>query len=486
MVKKESKPQNQQMVETWKGFFKPFNIFLSILVICTLVLVILNWKHYYHELLESSQVVTTEKPRVSLKPIRLDMARFEIEVLKPHKDMKKKFPNHPDMVINKLSKYLRKEENKTLTLLKKVSKLKHQLGIDESEIQLDNNEPTEKHFSRKLKSVEDQELPLCPEKSPHLLGPLYVKQQGIPQLNSGTSEFEKHFSSNLAPGGAFKPKECLARTKLAVIVAFRDRDAHLKVFLHHMHPIFQRQLLEYRIFVVEQTPTEEFNRGALMNIGYTEALKVDNFDCFAFHDVDLVPEDDRNIYECPANGPKHMSVAVNKWKYRLQYKNYFGGVTTVSRDQFKKINGFANMFYGWGGEDDDLNHRITKFNLTVNRTPAHMARFIMLKHDKVHMNEDLQNLMSKSKTNQLDSDGLTTLKYKKIQEKNLPLYTWILVDLPKAPPKKVASWWDRFQGKAKEGMNYVSGGIAKKIAETAIEIAQNRDEEQEEARDHLY
>ena len=35
-------------------------------------------------------------------------------------------------------------------------------------------------------------------------------------------------------------------------------------------------------------------------------------------------------------------------------------------------------------------------------------------------------------------------------------------------------------------MNYVSGGIAKKIAETAIEIAQNRDEEQEEARDHLY
>ena len=100
----------------------------------------------------------------------------------------------------------------------------------------------------------------------------------------------------MAPGGAFKPKECLARTKLAVIVAFRDRDAHLKVFLHHMHPIFQRQLLEYRIFVVEQTPTEEFNRGALMNIGYTEALKVDNFDCFAFHDVDLVPEDDRSVF----------------------------------------------------------------------------------------------------------------------------------------------------------------------------------------------
>ena len=101
------------------------------------------------------------------------------------------------------------------------------------------------------------------------------------------------FSSDLAPGGAYKPKKCTARTKLAVIVAFRDREEHLKIFLHHMHPIFQRQLLDYRIFVIEQTPKEEFNRGTLMNIGYEEALKIDNFDCFVFHDVDLVPEDDR-------------------------------------------------------------------------------------------------------------------------------------------------------------------------------------------------
>ena len=73
-----------------------------------------------------------------------------------------------------------------------MSKIKHQLGIEESEIQLDN-EPTEKHFSRKLKSVDIEELPICPENSPHLLGPLYVKQQGIPQLNPSTREFEKHF-----------------------------------------------------------------------------------------------------------------------------------------------------------------------------------------------------------------------------------------------------------------------------------------------------
>ena len=42
------------------------------------------------------------------------------------------------------------------------------------------------------------------------------------------------------------------------------------------------------------TPDELFNRGTLMNIGFVEALKVsEDFDCFVFHDVDLLSEDDR-------------------------------------------------------------------------------------------------------------------------------------------------------------------------------------------------
>ena len=107
--------------ETWKGCFKPFNVFLGILIFCTFILVILNLKHYYREILvNESDVISisktkTEKPipvNTRLKPVRLDMLRFEIEVLKPHKEMKAKFSNHPDMVISKLSKILRKEENK--------------------------------------------------------------------------------------------------------------------------------------------------------------------------------------------------------------------------------------------------------------------------------------------------------------------------------------------------------------------------------------
>ena len=60
---------------------------------------------------------------------------------------------------------------------------------------------------------------------------------------------------NVGFGGRWSPAECQARTRVAIIVPCRDREGHLKVFLAHMHPILQRQLLDYQIFVVEQVYT---------------------------------------------------------------------------------------------------------------------------------------------------------------------------------------------------------------------------------------
>ena len=80
---------------------------------------------------------------------------------------------------------------------------------------------------------------------------------------------------------------------LSVRLFFRDRKEHLHALLHHLHPLLQRQQLDYQIFVIEQASQADFNRGALMNVGYLEASKTGAFFCFVLHDVDLVPEDDR-------------------------------------------------------------------------------------------------------------------------------------------------------------------------------------------------
>ena len=50
-----------------------------------------------------------------------------------------------------------------------------------------------------------------------------------------------------------------------------------------------------------------FNRALLFNIGFREAMKHYSWECFIFHDVDLLPEDRRNLYQCFSK-PRHMYV----------------------------------------------------------------------------------------------------------------------------------------------------------------------------------
>ena len=69
--------------------------------------------------------------------------------------------------------------------------------------------------------------------------------------------------------------------------------------------------IKFNIIFVDlfQAGDNYFNRGMMFNIGYTVAMNLTKnyWQCFIFHDVDLLPEDDRNLYTCP-NNPRHMSV----------------------------------------------------------------------------------------------------------------------------------------------------------------------------------
>ncbi|XP_074595686.1 beta-1,4-N-acetylgalactosaminyltransferase bre-4-like isoform X2 [Brevipalpus obovatus] len=222
---------------------------------------------------------------------------------------------------------------------------------------------------------------LCSVVPPRLVGKLKVLRD-IYDWSTLEGKFPQ-----LMPGGCFKNTECKARQKVALIIPYRHREDHLKTFLNNIHPILLRQQVDYCVYVIEQIGNTSFNRAKLFNIGFNEAIKQNNYDCFIFHDVDLIPEDDRNIYRCTEQ-PRHMSVAIDTMKYRLPYESIFGGVSALSRDQLIALNGFSNEYWGWGGEDDDMSRRILYGGFRISRPPAKYARYTMLRHVKDAPNPD--------------------------------------------------------------------------------------------------
>jgi len=145
----------------------------------------------------------------------------------------------------------------------------------------------------------------------------YVPKDGVP-IESIENRLLIEENLNIKLGGKFRPLSCKPVFKVAFIVPYRDRLESLQCFLDFFHPFLIDQNIEYGIYLVE--PNDEkltFNRGLLMNIGFTEALKDEpDYDCFFFHDVDMIPQDKRIIYECNNRLPKHFAVAVSKFNYK--------------------------------------------------------------------------------------------------------------------------------------------------------------------------
>jgi len=92
--------------------------------------------------------------------------------------------------------------------------------------------------------------------NPISVGEVKINSLNVPKLG----ELERRFiSTGLKSGGRYKPAECQARNKVAIIIPYDGRnkslhdDQSISIFMNHLHPFLQRQQLEYAIFVVEQS-----------------------------------------------------------------------------------------------------------------------------------------------------------------------------------------------------------------------------------------
>ncbi|TDH05842.1 hypothetical protein EPR50_G00126790 [Perca flavescens] len=274
-------------------------------------------------------------------------------------------------------------------------------------------------------------LPPCPEIPLGLVGRLLIEFS-----SQMTMERVQKENPNVTDGGRYTPPDCRPRWKVAIIIPFRHRENHLKYWLHYLHPILRRQKIDYGIYIINQLGEDTFNRAKLLNVGYTEALKDAEYDCFIFSDVDLIPMDDRNLYHC-YDQPRHFAIAMDKFGFRLPYAGYFGGVSGLSKKQFLKINGFPNEYWGWGGEDDDIYNRITLNGMKVSRPDVRIGRYRMIKHERDKHNEPNPQRFNKIQNtkNTMKKDGISSLTYRLVQVKKYPLYTNISVEIGKPPPR---------------------------------------------------
>lgn len=89
------------------------------------------------------------------------------------------------------------------------------------------------------------------------------------------------YISNL---GEFWPEECNPSFSTAVIVPYRNRAAQLKQFLGYIHNFLRKQNIHYKIFVIEQSGSDNdnnsFNRAKLFNIGAKVSLQCRSIDDF--------------------------------------------------------------------------------------------------------------------------------------------------------------------------------------------------------------
>lgn len=203
--------------------------------------------------------------------------------------------------------------------------------------------------------------------------------------------------------------------KLGIIIPFRDREEHLR----QSTPILKQF---GHVYVIEQMDDRPFNRAKLINCGYLEFKN--EFDYFAAHDCDMIPE--ATGYYAYCENPCHLATMASQFDYKMPYAKYFGGVTLFPNDKFEKVNGFSNLFNGYGGEDDHLRKKFEEMNIEIQ---SRECRFTSLPHHRYIDNALRRENLERFKAPIKWGDGLTSCKYEVVHCEDFENYTLLQVKL---------------------------------------------------------
>lgn len=223
--------------------------------------------------------------------------------------------------------------------------------------------------------------------------------------------------------------------RLHIVVPYRDRESHLRQFVPAVSAYLARpdKAVEHRVTVVEQDAGLPFNRGALKNIGFLLGEHWGGYTCL--HDVDYLPVDADYSWAAEPTpilwyGAEQRPVAPGRSDKTVTSKldSTMGGVLLMPNRVFRQIDGYSNLYWGWGFEDFDFSLRIRGRRIA---TGLRKGTFQPLDHDNDGFNPDaspapiqlvnrrlFQGLWSTGKIP--EGDGLSSLSFDILDRRPVP------------------------------------------------------------------
>ena len=272
-----------------------------------------------------------------------------------------------------------------------------------------------------------------------LMDSLQSEYDSVP-TKRGVSQFQIPASCMKDVGVVQSPARNPRKTQTLIIVPYRDRAEQLKLFLPALRRFLHYQPVDYQIIVVEHVGEAKFNKGSLINIGYIEAeyMKVPDsethYDCVIIHDIDFIPIDGRNSYDClstPDVGAWQLTTSVDKYNWSLPDRSSVGGVNMATKWAFLKANGWSNRYFGWGGEDNDFFSRLHVVKNRMRKRCRDFGRYRSLLdgHRRSQGKADNRFPIMRDSNILQQHEGLPTVRYRLLQRTAEKSHAHVSVEL---------------------------------------------------------
>ena len=142
---------------------------------------------------------------------------------------------------------------------------------------------------------------------------------------------------------------------MLIVVPYRDREEHLKDYLEKVPKYFDDRGITYDILIAELDNMGAWNAGLSCN-SVINFRKHGHYKYLYIHHVDVYPIEGEWVF------PQQNEAFFNLGDYGSCLMNY---------DDFFKVGGYRNRFWGWGSEDNDLNDKLIRAGIKLIDATKH-------------------------------------------------------------------------------------------------------------------